>query len=189
MATEVWAKEVEGTGLTINIVNPGAGANTPGMAEEMREMSRDGAPRALSSPRKWSLRCSMSSRARPTTSTVVASTPTLGRRVTAGRSRPPRRPPRRLRTAPAAGLTDGAMVIRRGDRRRRPTTSVFSRSANWGSECQGETHETVPRLMSGLSLIASASSALASSRPPLRPSAPARRNAHTGRRNSRRTPS
>jgi len=36
MATEVWAKEVEGTGLTINIVNPGAGANTPGMAEEMR---------------------------------------------------------------------------------------------------------------------------------------------------------
>ena len=30
MATEVWAKEVEGTGLTINIVNPGAGANVPG---------------------------------------------------------------------------------------------------------------------------------------------------------------
>jgi 3-oxoacyl-[acyl-carrier protein] reductase len=42
MATEVWAKEVEGTGLTINIVNPGAGANTPGMAEEMRAMSREG---------------------------------------------------------------------------------------------------------------------------------------------------
>src|SRR6266851_3342824 len=48
MATEVWAKEAEGTGLTINIVNPGAGANTPGMAEEMREMSRDGrAPRLV----------------------------------------------------------------------------------------------------------------------------------------------
>jgi Enoyl-(Acyl carrier protein) reductase len=48
MATEVWAKEVEGTGLTINIVNPGAGANTPGMAEEMRAMSRDGrAPRLV----------------------------------------------------------------------------------------------------------------------------------------------
>ena len=48
MATEVWAKEVEGTGLTINIVNPGAGANTPGMAEEMRQMSRDGrAPRLV----------------------------------------------------------------------------------------------------------------------------------------------
>src|SRR6266699_2528521 len=48
MATEVWAKDVEGTGLTINIVNPGAGANTPGMAVEMREMSRDGrAPRLV----------------------------------------------------------------------------------------------------------------------------------------------
>jgi len=48
MATEVWAKETAGTGLTINIVNPGAGANTLGMAEEMREMSRDGrAPRLV----------------------------------------------------------------------------------------------------------------------------------------------
>jgi NAD(P)-dependent dehydrogenase (short-subunit alcohol dehydrogenase family) len=48
MATEVWAKEVEGTGLTINIVNPGAGANTPGMAAEMRAMSREGrAPRLV----------------------------------------------------------------------------------------------------------------------------------------------
>jgi NAD(P)-dependent dehydrogenase (short-subunit alcohol dehydrogenase family) len=48
MATEVWAKEVEGTGLTINIVNPGAGANTPGMAEEMRTTSREGrAPRLV----------------------------------------------------------------------------------------------------------------------------------------------
>jgi 3-oxoacyl-[acyl-carrier protein] reductase len=48
MATEVWAKEVEGTGLTINIVNPGAGANTPGMADEMRRMSREGrAPRLV----------------------------------------------------------------------------------------------------------------------------------------------
>jgi NAD(P)-dependent dehydrogenase (short-subunit alcohol dehydrogenase family) len=48
MASEVWAKESEGSGLTINIVNPGAGANTPGMAEEMREMSREGrAPRLV----------------------------------------------------------------------------------------------------------------------------------------------
>jgi NAD(P)-dependent dehydrogenase (short-subunit alcohol dehydrogenase family) len=48
MATEVWSKEVEGTGLTISIVNPGAGANTPGMAEEMRAMSREGrAPRLV----------------------------------------------------------------------------------------------------------------------------------------------
>ncbi|MBV9150166.1 MAG: SDR family oxidoreductase [Alphaproteobacteria bacterium] len=50
MATEVWAKEVEGTGLTINIVNPGAGANTPGMAEEMRQMSRDGRAARLVEP-------------------------------------------------------------------------------------------------------------------------------------------
>jgi NAD(P)-dependent dehydrogenase (short-subunit alcohol dehydrogenase family) len=48
MATEVWAKEVGDTGLTINIVNPGAGANTLGMANEMRAMSRDGrAPRLV----------------------------------------------------------------------------------------------------------------------------------------------
>jgi 3-oxoacyl-[acyl-carrier protein] reductase len=50
LATEVWAKESEGTGLTINIVNPGAGANTPGMAEEMREMSRDGRAARLVEP-------------------------------------------------------------------------------------------------------------------------------------------
>jgi NAD(P)-dependent dehydrogenase (short-subunit alcohol dehydrogenase family) len=50
MATEVWAKEVEGTGLTINIVNPGAGANTPGMAEEMRRMSREGRAARLVEP-------------------------------------------------------------------------------------------------------------------------------------------
>jgi len=50
MATEVWAKDVEGTGLTINIVNPGAGANTPGMAEEMRAMSRDGRAARLVEP-------------------------------------------------------------------------------------------------------------------------------------------
>lgn len=50
MATEVWAKEAEGTGLTINIVNPGAGANTPGMAEEMRAMSRDGRAARLVEP-------------------------------------------------------------------------------------------------------------------------------------------
>jgi 3-oxoacyl-[acyl-carrier protein] reductase len=50
LATEVWAKEVVGTGLTINIVNPGAGANTPGMAVEMREMSRDGRAARLVEP-------------------------------------------------------------------------------------------------------------------------------------------
>ena len=50
MATEVWAKEVAGLGLTINSVNPGAGANTPGMAEEMRRMSRDGRAARLVEP-------------------------------------------------------------------------------------------------------------------------------------------
>jgi NAD(P)-dependent dehydrogenase (short-subunit alcohol dehydrogenase family) len=50
MATEVWAKDVEGTGLTINIVNPGAGANTPGMAEEARAASREGRTALLVEP-------------------------------------------------------------------------------------------------------------------------------------------
>jgi NAD(P)-dependent dehydrogenase (short-subunit alcohol dehydrogenase family) len=50
MATEVWAKDIAGTGVTINIVNPGAGANTPGMADEMREMSREGRAARLVEP-------------------------------------------------------------------------------------------------------------------------------------------
>jgi NAD(P)-dependent dehydrogenase (short-subunit alcohol dehydrogenase family) len=48
MTTEIWAKEVAGTGVTVNIVNPGAGANTPGMNQEMRDWSREGrAPRLV----------------------------------------------------------------------------------------------------------------------------------------------
>jgi NAD(P)-dependent dehydrogenase (short-subunit alcohol dehydrogenase family) len=50
MATEVWAKDAEGSGLTINIVNPGAGANTPGMADEMREASAAGRVARLVEP-------------------------------------------------------------------------------------------------------------------------------------------
>jgi NAD(P)-dependent dehydrogenase (short-subunit alcohol dehydrogenase family) len=50
MATEVWAQEVSGTGVTVNIVNPGAGANTPGMAQEMRDWSRDGKAARLVEP-------------------------------------------------------------------------------------------------------------------------------------------
>jgi 3-oxoacyl-[acyl-carrier protein] reductase len=50
MATEIWAKEVVGTGLTINIVNPGAGANTPGMAQEMKDMAREGRVSRLVEP-------------------------------------------------------------------------------------------------------------------------------------------
>jgi len=48
MATEIWAKELAGSGVTANIVNPGTGANTPGMAEEARSASREGRmPRLL----------------------------------------------------------------------------------------------------------------------------------------------
>jgi NAD(P)-dependent dehydrogenase (short-subunit alcohol dehydrogenase family) len=50
MATEVWAKDAEGSGLTVNIVNPGAGANTPGMAVEMREASAAGRVSRLVEP-------------------------------------------------------------------------------------------------------------------------------------------
>lgn len=50
MASEVWAKDVEGTGLTVNVVNPGAGANTPGMAQELRDMSAAGKVRKLVEP-------------------------------------------------------------------------------------------------------------------------------------------
>jgi len=50
MATEIWAKEVAGTGLTVNIVNPGAGANTPGMAAEMRAWSAAGTRPRLVEP-------------------------------------------------------------------------------------------------------------------------------------------
>jgi 3-oxoacyl-[acyl-carrier protein] reductase len=44
MATEVWANEVEETSLTINIVNPGVGANTPGMADEAHNVPRGPRP-------------------------------------------------------------------------------------------------------------------------------------------------
>ena len=50
MATEVWAKELAGTGVTANIVNPGAGANTPGMAQEMRDRSAAGTAPKLVEP-------------------------------------------------------------------------------------------------------------------------------------------
>ncbi|GAC1345657.1 MAG: 3-oxoacyl-ACP reductase FabG [Acetobacteraceae bacterium] len=42
MASEIWAKDLAGTGVTVNIVNPGAGANTPGIAEEARAASLAG---------------------------------------------------------------------------------------------------------------------------------------------------
>jgi len=59
MASEVWAKELQGSGVTVNIVNPGAGANTAGIAEEMRAASEEGRierlvePEAMVAPLLW----------------------------------------------------------------------------------------------------------------------------------------
>ncbi|HYZ32545.1 MAG TPA: SDR family oxidoreductase [Crenalkalicoccus sp.] len=48
MASEIWARELRDTPVTVNLVNPGAGANTPGMSEVMREWSATGrAPRLV----------------------------------------------------------------------------------------------------------------------------------------------
>ena len=44
-ATEIWSKDLAGTGVTVNILNPGAGAITPGMSDEMKERDK-----ALDSP-------------------------------------------------------------------------------------------------------------------------------------------
>lgn len=40
-ATEIWHQDLQDTGVTVNILNPGAGAATPGMAKEMRQMSKE----------------------------------------------------------------------------------------------------------------------------------------------------
>lgn len=50
MASEVWSKDLEGTGVTVHCLNPGWGANTPGMAEEARERSLSGAIPKLLEP-------------------------------------------------------------------------------------------------------------------------------------------
>ena len=42
MSSMVWAKELEGTGVTVNVLNPGGGANTPGIAQEVRDASSRG---------------------------------------------------------------------------------------------------------------------------------------------------
>jgi hypothetical protein len=111
-ATEVWAKEVEGTGLTINIVNPGAGANTPGMAEEMRAMSREGRAPRLVEPDAMApplLYCVVSREADTVNGRRFRRQP-VGHLIAARRGGAPRRPARRLRTARAAGLTKSALT-------------------------------------------------------------------------------
>jgi NAD(P)-dependent dehydrogenase (short-subunit alcohol dehydrogenase family) len=50
MASEIWSKDLADTGVTVNVLNPGGGANTPGMAEERREASRTGAMSKLVEP-------------------------------------------------------------------------------------------------------------------------------------------
>jgi 3-oxoacyl-[acyl-carrier protein] reductase len=42
LASEIWARDLEGTGVTCNIVNPGGGANTPGMAQEFKDAAAAG---------------------------------------------------------------------------------------------------------------------------------------------------
>jgi 3-oxoacyl-[acyl-carrier protein] reductase len=44
MASEIWMKDLAGTGVTVNILNPGAAADTPGFAtpEEKRVATASG---------------------------------------------------------------------------------------------------------------------------------------------------
>ena len=42
MASSVWAADLKDTGVTVNILNPGGGANTLGIAAQMRQASSEG---------------------------------------------------------------------------------------------------------------------------------------------------
>lgn len=58
MATEIWAKELAGSCIRVNIVNPGMGADTPGMATEVRDKAKAGqtsllAPDDMGPPLVW----------------------------------------------------------------------------------------------------------------------------------------
>lgn len=50
MASEIWAKDAAGTGLTVNILNPGAMADTAGLAQEIRDASHAGSGPILVQP-------------------------------------------------------------------------------------------------------------------------------------------
>lgn len=54
MSSMVWARELAGTGVTVNVLNPGGGANTPGLAQELREASARGDIDRLVEP--WQMR-------------------------------------------------------------------------------------------------------------------------------------
>jgi NAD(P)-dependent dehydrogenase (short-subunit alcohol dehydrogenase family) len=100
MTTEIWAKEVVGTGVTVNIVNPGAGANTPGMNQELRDWSREGrVPRLVEPDEMVPPLCRFDSgRSGERLSFRCVD---VGRIAAAGRGRSPQRPPRWIRVAPA----------------------------------------------------------------------------------------
>ena len=59
MSSMVWSRELEGTGVTVNVLNPGGGANTPGIAAELRDASARGEtdrlvePEQMRSPLRW----------------------------------------------------------------------------------------------------------------------------------------
>jgi len=60
MASEIWMKDLEGTGVTVNILNPGAAADTPGFAtpEEKRVATASGRlhmmhPDRMGAPAVW----------------------------------------------------------------------------------------------------------------------------------------
>jgi 3-oxoacyl-[acyl-carrier protein] reductase len=59
MMSENWMKDLEGTGVTVHCCNPGAGADTPGMNQELRDASRAGSvpkllePDQMAAPLLW----------------------------------------------------------------------------------------------------------------------------------------
>ena len=102
MATEVWAREIAGTGVTINIVNPGAGANTPGMNQEMRDWSREGTkPRLVEPDEMVPPLLYVVSEAANTVNGYRFDALTWDVSLPPYRGRPPQRPSRRLHAAPA----------------------------------------------------------------------------------------
>ena len=121
MATEVWAKDAAGTGLTINIVNPGAGANTPGMADEMRAMSREGRAAAPRRARRDGAAAALRRLERGRRGQrLPLRRQCLGRLAADRGSRPPRRPPRRVRAAPGRVTRPAQPVTPPRTARRRP---------------------------------------------------------------------